>query len=312
MLEGWTREAPLVVDSGNALFRAETGSADEAARQRASLILSAMGRLGTRVMAVGARDLTAGPEFLAAEAKKAGVSVLSCNLSRSGKAVFEGSALLTVQGLKVAFVGVTGPMSQGSPTAPAALVATAVVPAVAAELAKLPVHDVTIVLAATSYADSLQLATELGKKIDFVLQSGESRGGQPPQRVGAGAYVLSSGQKGQLLGHLALEVGGPGPWVDLELTGREKQQLDFLDGQLRTLEERLEKATDVAARKDLGGSMTEMRQRRAEQQRAVDAATRPGARTLKLEWKALDPSVKDDPALKAEVLKVEPTYAGSH
>ena len=40
--------------------------------------------------------------------------------------------------------------------------------------------------------------------------------------------------------------------------------------------------------------------------------TAAGARTLKLDWLLLGADIKDDEAIKAEVLKVEPTYSGLH
>jgi hypothetical protein len=33
---------------------------------------------------------------------------------------------------------------------------------------------------------------------------------------------------------------------------------------------------------------------------------------MKLEWVLLDSKIADDPKLKAEVLKIDPSYSGSH
>jgi len=303
-------EPLLVLDSGNALFRAP-GVSDEPMRERARFILDAMGRLGTKAMAVGTRDLPGGIDFLKDASKATGVKLLSANVKKDGKPAFDASALFTVNGVTVGVVGVTAPGPV--PDLPGVTV-DPTLDAVKAALKKLGKRDVTVILAATSYADSLQLAQELKTGVDFVIQSGEFRGSQPPQRVeGGSSYVMASAQKGQALSKVELSLGdGKGAFADLTSVERDKQQLGFLDQQLKTLEDRIAKAKDPAGVKDLKATRDLMLERRKTLKKSVDQQVAPTAKTMKQSWIVLGSDVKDDEALKAEVLKYEPTYAGAH
>ena len=297
----------LIVDSGNALF-ANPGTSDEVLKKRASFVLSMMGRLGTKAMAVGQRDLSAGAEFLKATAKAAGVQVLSANLLEGDKPVFPASTILTVGTVKVALIGLTAP---GLVPGFAELKGAPTLDAVEAELKKLGKRDVTVVLAATSYADAQQLATQLKGRVDLVIQSGEFRGTVPPQNFEP-TYVLASGQKGQAISKLELSLDGAGPILDRGQGDTAKQQLEFIDGQLANLGDRLKLAKEPAPRADLERLIAEMKTRRAEQQKKVDAPVAKGARSLKNEWVILGKDVADDAAIKAEVLKIDPAYSGAH
>jgi 2',3'-cyclic-nucleotide 2'-phosphodiesterase (5'-nucleotidase family) len=300
----------LVLDAGNALFR-NAGNSSPDDQVRARFVLEQMGKLGTRAMAVGVRDLSAGLDFLLGEAKKGPVKLLSCNLQRGGKPVFEASTIVEVGGLKVAIIGVSapGPIVIGAPDVAAA----GTVEAVRGALKTLGKHDLTLVLAASNYADSLELAQQLKGQVDFVVQSGEFRGTQPPQRVeSSDTFVFASGQKGQALGKLTFDRGkgrGHGPVSDLTAAESDRQQLEFVKGQVATLEGRLKAAKDPKAKADLERTMQSIRERQAALTKTVSLP--PGARTMKLEWVVLNSSVADDPALKAEVLKIEPTYASN-
>lgn len=321
MLKSLEAEGLLVLDSGNALFRAP-GVSDAPMKERARFILDVMGRLGTKAMAVGARDLPGGVDFLAQASKASGVKLLSANLKKDGKPPFDASATFTVNGVTVAVVGVTAP---GPYADLPGVVAEPTLPAVKAALqagAKAPKKpDVTVVLAATSYADALQLAQALKDQVDFVIQSGEFRGSQPPQKVeGGSAYVLASAQKGQALSKLELSLGaGPATgkdaqagFVDLSSVDRDQQQLAFVDSQLKVLDDRIRAAKDPVGKADLKATRAMLHQRRKVLQKSVDLTVAPTAKTMKQTWLVLGSDVKDDEALKAQVLKFEPTYAGAH
>jgi hypothetical protein len=281
-------------------------------RARAHLILDLMGRLGTRAMAVGARDLSAGVDFLLAEGRRSKVKLLSCNLRRGGKPVFEPFALVEAAGLKVAIIGVSAP----GPIAPGAadVQAEGTLASVKDALGKLPKHDLTIVLAATGYADARQLGEQLTGQLDFVIQSGEFRGNQPPQRLEQATFLFASGQKGQTLGKVRYDPGAPGATGLIELSGnaRDKQQLEFVNGQVKTLEDRMPLLVDKQLIIDVKNSLSSLRARQAELKKSVETVVPKGARTMRFEWVQLGSDVSDDPAFKAEVLKVEPTYAGAH
>lgn len=300
----------LVLDSGNALF-ANAGVATEPEKARATFILSVMERLGTRVMAVGQRDLSAGLPFLEALAKSSKVKLLSANLQRGGKRVFDAGVVIDAGGVKVGIVGLTavGPVAPDKDVSSAATLESA-----RAALKALGPRDVTIVLAATTYADGMQLSTELKNEVDFVIQSGEFRGTQPAQRMDETAALLfASAQKGQALAKVQLVLGSAkGPFVDLSLNDRDQQQLEFLANQVKTLEDRLAVVKDKSATGDLKKTLGELKQRQKELKASLAKKVAPTAKTVKLEWVVLDQKVADDPAIKAEVLKFEPTYSGSH
>lgn len=300
----------LVLDSGNALFR-NAGVATEEDKVRAAFIDDVMGRLGTRAAAVGQRDLSAGVAWLEALAKGSKVTWLSANLVRGGKPVFPSSVTLDVGGVKVAVVGLTapGPVApdkdvQGLPTLAAAKEA----------VAKLGARDLTVVLAATSYADAMQLSTELGGQVDFIIQSGEFRGTQPMQRLSEQSPLLfASAQRGQALAKTTVQLGkGRGAFLDLSELERDQQQLDFLSSQVKTLAERLAKSKDAAASAQLKATLKELQQRKKGLEAEVKRKSAPATRSVKLEWVVLGQDVKDDPELKLQVLKIEPTYAGAH
>jgi hypothetical protein len=185
------------------------------------------------------------------------------------------------------------------------------VPAARAALAALGKRDLTVLLAATSAADAAQLAEQLGGQVDLVLQSGEFRGTVPPQRLGPGqAFLLASGQRGQALAtvHLAL---GAGPWIDLSERERDGQQVTFVRQQQEQVKARLTAARTPKETADLRALLASLHGRELELARLAGPPA-PGARTLKLDWVMLSQDVADDPAIKAEVLKVEPTYQGAH
>ncbi len=269
-----------------------------------------MGKLGTQVMAAGARDLNAGAAFLDQEAQKAKVKVISANLRQGEKAPFPASAVITVGGVKVGLVGLSppGPLP-GHPELKGLALSASAKP----ELEKLKGKvDVLVLLAPVRYADALQLGQELKGLPDFIFQSGEFHSSIAAQLLDGGAYLTGSGQRGQVLGKLELKLDGKGPFKDLSEAKRDQQELDHLESQVKQLQEREAKITDPVAKKDFERTFAEIKARRDQQKAKVATAIGPEARTLNLDWVILDQSRVDDPALKAEVLKIEPTYAGSH
>lgn len=300
----------LVLDSGNALF-ANAGVAAEPEKARAAFILGVMEQLGTKAMAVGQRDLSAGLPFLEGLAKSSKVKLLSANLQRGGKRVFDAGVVIDAGGVKVGLVGLTavGPVAPDKD-----VTAGPTLEAARAALKALGPRDVTIVLAATSYADGMQLSTELKNEVDFVIQSGEFRGTQPAQRMDESAALLfASAQKGQALARVQLVLGGgKGHFTDLSVADRDQQQVDFLTSQVKTLEERLAAAKDKSATADLQRTLADLKKRQKELVAGIARMAGPTAKTVKLEWVMLGQDVPDDPKIKAEVLKFEPTYSGSH
>ncbi len=299
----------LVLDAGNALFQ-PTGVNDEKKQERAAFILRTMAALGTKAMAVGIRDLNAGYAWLKKEAAASKVTLLSANLMKDGALLFEPSTVVTVGTRKIGVIGVSpfGPMMsndgvKGEPGFPLVL----------AEAKKLREQKVEliVVLVATNYSDALGLSNDLKGEVDVLVQSGEPRGLVPAQ-PNAGNFILSGGQKGQLMGTLELELDGSGPFFDLTVVKRDKELLKGLDGRVAELVTRRKATTDPAAQKDLDKLIKDIKARREEQRKKADVVVDAKSRTLKFDWVVLGTDVADDKAIKAEVLKYEPTYKGAH
>ncbi len=298
----------LVFDTGNALFPFE-GPQDEATKPRAKFILETMGKLGTKVMAAGAKDINFGATWLKATAAGTPVKVLSANLLENGKKVFDGSAIFEAGGVKVGFIGVIAP---GETVGTTKMEATPIVPAVREELAKLKGKvDLIVVLAAVRQAESFKISSELKNDVDFIAVSSDARGNMPAQRTD-GAWVLNPGARGQALAQLVVKLGGKGPYVDLGEIEREKEILRALDNQFAQFEPRLKAATDPESKKMMQQTISDLKARRAEQKKKVDVGVAPDARTFDYTYVLLNDQVVDDAPLKKEVLKYEPTYAGAH
>ncbi len=292
----------LLVDAGNALFETSY-STDAKAKAKAELILRVMGELKTSAMAVGFRDLALGPEFLTQAAKRAGVPLLSVNLTRDSKPLFPGSTVVTAGGVKVGLVGVSPtignldrfPGVRAEPPVRAAL----------AEARKLRGKvDLTVALVAVPWADALQLSKEGGDLFDFIIQSGEQRGLGVMQRNDRN-FVLNAGERGRGVGALQLDLSGKGPLVDVAELDRARIRQKNLQSQIEAVKGRAAAEQDPAARKSyqqtLASFEDQLRQLRSGD---LEQASK-GARTVKLGVQFLDESVPDDPALKAEVDRLQ-------
>jgi 2',3'-cyclic-nucleotide 2'-phosphodiesterase (5'-nucleotidase family) len=273
--------------------------------KRGAFLIQTAGALKTSAMAVGARDLSAGIKFLKAEAQKNQLPLLSANLVENGLPVFEGSTTVVIDGRRIAIVGVSppGPIEgfpelQGSP----------LVLAVKQALAQLKARDATILLAAVSYADALQLSAAVGPAVDVIIQSGDLRGMLAVQRLAPEEpWIVSSGQRGQALGLLQLQFGKDrGAFGDFSNVERDAARLVFVESQLQNLEQRM-KGADAASKKMAQKTMQGLSARRNELRKAVEQQKKPQARGLRLTWKLLGNDVIDDPLLKRQILTYEPT-----
>ena len=288
----------MVVDSGNALFRIP-GVPDDAARQRASFILKTMGELGTAVMAAGARDLAAGPEFLQKEAAAAHVKVLSANLALpDGGMAFAPSTVVRAGGVRFGLVGVTSPLVSGArPPVPAAL----------AEAQRLRGRaDVVVALAAVGFADAHELAVAGKGAFDFILQSSDARVGAMAQKEGA-AYVIPSGERGRQMNRLTLRWAGKKGFADMSEVERNRQTLKQLDVQIAEVHRRLSAEPDGGPNGGpLRQTLATFEQRRREVAASVSAGEKAASQGFTLEVVNLDGSIREDPALQAEVARIEP------
>ncbi len=301
----------LVLDAGNALFKS-TQPGEPRAKERAELLLEQMEALGTAAMAVGARDLTLGTDFLVQASKKGKLKVLSANLvDMQGKRFFEPSTVLTAGGVKFGVIGLSpeGPVAGqggmvGQPLAAAAL-------AEAKRLREKEKVDVVVVLAAAPYMQAEKLSREVGTAAELIVQSHEGRGTGMVQRTDFAA-LIPPGERGRQVARVELSVDGKGPFADLTEGDRERIRLDMLDTRLRDTRERLKSTQEESIRKALEEAVASMEAQRKALKKKVEAGTGAGGRTLHLSYLSLGPEVKDDPELKQRVERIEPPGSASH
>jgi 2',3'-cyclic-nucleotide 2'-phosphodiesterase (5'-nucleotidase family) len=288
-----------LLDAGNALFKT-ADSIDPTSKQRAEFILTTMGELGTTAMAVGKRDLAAGPDFLRKAAARAKVQLLSANLvDGGGRLLFSATTQLNIAGARIGLLGLSplqpGGGVQSKPPVQAAL----------AEARKLRAKvDLVIALAAVPYADALQLSKEAGDSIDLILQSHEARGTGIPQRSGT-SYVIPTGERGREISRLELDLAGSGPFVDLGQRERNEQLIRMLDVQIAEARKRLE-AGSPDAKSSLSQTMRGFEARREALAKKISSSAANSSRTLKLDFLVLGNDFADDPGLKARVAVLEP------
>jgi 2',3'-cyclic-nucleotide 2'-phosphodiesterase (5'-nucleotidase family) len=292
----------LLLDAGNALFKS-AGQDELALRQRAELILSAMGELGTAAMAVGERDLNAGLEFLKKTAARARVPLLSANLlGTNGKPAFSSIATTSIGSVKVGLIGISPLSANGK----LGLRAAPPVPSALSAARKLKGKvDVIIALAAIPYADALQLAKEAGSAIDLILQSHEARGTGIAQGNGLN-FVIPTGERGRQLGRLELDLSGTGPIVDRGQVDRNRQALVFLDRQILATQQRSEAASSPEMKKSLAEALRGFEARRRTLAQDLTPGEQKPGRSLALTFVTLGAEMSEDPTLKARVEKLEP------
>ncbi|PTL82841.1 5'-nucleotidase [Vitiosangium sp. GDMCC 1.1324] len=298
----------LVLDAGNALFKSPQSGSEPHAQARAELLLEQMEAFGTAAMAVGARDLVLGTDFLKKATRKAKMKVLSANLvDAKGQPLFGASTVVAVEGLRFGVVGLSpegevAPGVVGRPPVPAAV-------AEARRLREKERVDVVVVLAALPWPAAQALARDVGDAVDFIVQSHEGRIPGVAQRQGH-ATLLPSGERGRQVGRLELSLEGSGPFVDLSEMARAREGLKLLDENIQRARERLAAAKDDAARRALEESLAGLTSRR---QQLVDLGERPpdpASRTQLLSFLLLGPDVKDDPELKKRVDQLAPAGEG--
>jgi 2',3'-cyclic-nucleotide 2'-phosphodiesterase (5'-nucleotidase family) len=302
--------AVLLVEAGNALFRRPVPTAMPPDLARARLILDAMGELRTAAMAVGARDLSGGVDFLRKEAARVGVPLLSANLvGPDGKALFPASTMVMEGGVRVGLVGLSpeGPV----PAAPGVVGRPAVAAALAEARRLRGRVDVVAVLAAVPQDQAYALLEKVGPHVDFVLQSHEGRGAGAARGQGA-AFLVPTGERGKQVGALELTLAGKGAFVDLEEGRRAQDALSMLDGNLGRARERLAGPVDEDTRKALQQAVRSMEARRKELARTAAGAAGSPARSFALRFVTLGMDVPPDAAWERRVRVLEPTGFSSH
>lgn len=302
----------LVLDAGNALFKLPIPRGDPKGKELAGLLLEQMDALGTTAMAVGLRDLSLGTDFLVKGMKDRKMKLLSANLvDAGGKLLFPASTVVTVGGVKFGLVGVSpeGPVATqkgvvGKPPLPAAM----------AESRRLRARekvDVVVVLAALPYPEAVQLSSEAGNAVDFIIQSHDSRTLAVAQRQDF-ALLVAGGERGRQLGRLELSVDGTGPFVDLDEVTRAQQNLQILDTNLQQAKQSLAAAKDERTRKTWQETIDSFETRRKGLVVQTEASKQGSGRTFRLSYPLLDSTFADDPALKQRVERIQPPGSASH
>ncbi len=299
----------LVLDAGNALFKSARAGGDPKEKARAELLLEQMDALGTVAMAVGERDLTLGVDFLRERAKKTKMKLLSANLvgGPENKPLFPASTVVTAGRVKVGLIGLSpvGGVFQtvGRPAIPAAK-------AEAQRLREQEKVDVVVVLAAIPFMDARLLAEQV-EGVDFIIQSGESRGVGIAQRHGF-ATLVPSGERGRQVGKLELSLDGAGPFADLSEVSRDQDRLKALDAQVERTRQRLAATEDKTARQALQTSLDGFETQRAALRQAQAKGGKASARTHLLSYIHLGGDIASDAALQKMVERIEPPGSAHH
>jgi 2',3'-cyclic-nucleotide 2'-phosphodiesterase (5'-nucleotidase family) len=303
----------LVLDAGNALFKSPLPDGDPKAGERARFVLEQMDAVGTRAMAVGARDLSLGADFLTKAAKGTKtLKLLSANLmDAGGKPLFPASTVVTAGGVKFGLVGLSPEVPVGGQTG---AVGKPPVPAALAEARRLREKekvDVVVVLAAVPYVDAVKLSQEAGNTVDFIVQSHEGRGPGVAQR-NEYATLIPPGERGRQLARLALSIEGKGPSVDLTEAERAQENLKILDTNIQQAKARLATLKDESARKALEEAVASFESRRKMLLMQTGGSTEGLKRTHRLSYIQLGSDVADDPEVKKRVERIEPPGSASH
>lgn len=292
----------LPIDAGNSLFAEfyKSGPEDQA---KADLIAQAMAGMGVQVIGVGMRDLSAGPEFIAALAKKHKLQPLSANLARDGKLIFKASTILNVGGVKVGVIGASPPNPFKFPGVVGLPLQDTVIP----EAKRLrPLVDVVVVLAPVMYPDAMQIASQAEGAVDLVLQNHEGRGAGPGVPVAvADNFLIHTGERGRQIARLELTLAGKGPFQDGHQSDRERQSLEILDRQVGEVKKRLAATTDPAQKQSYQATLESFQTRRVQVVKQLGEKKGAG-RSLRLSFPMLGPDVASDPVLEAQVAKHNP------
>ncbi len=291
----------LALDGGNSLF-VDFLNQGPPEKAKAELIVKTLGKIGVKAMGVGMRDLSLGPDVVAALGRKYGVEPLSANLVKNGKPIFAPSAVFTAGPLKVGVIGLSPanpfgrfPGVEGKP----------LVAAASAEAKKLKGKvDLVVVLAAVPYPDALEVANALGSQVDLVLQTHDLRGTSLPVAAN-GSWVLNTGERGREVARVELDLSGKGPLIDAAEVKRLEQTQKMLETRVEETRKRLDAAKgDPANQKALASTLAEFEARRAEVAAKLQGGVPQGARKLSLTYVTLGTEVPSDEATLKEVAAV--------
>lgn len=196
-------EATCFIDAGDAFFMTPyiVQSKREKLEAIAGSILSSYNVMGCQLMNIGANDLAAGGDFILGLQEQADFPFISANIlnAESEKAMFEPSAIIEVNGLKLGFVGVsTGDKKIKD--------FTFTDPVEAANQAIIKIKDkVDFVFLLANVDDHMEnkLAQEVGD-IDFLIRSKTGSLYRNPKEQN-GVVVIRNGKQGKYAGVLKIK-----------------------------------------------------------------------------------------------------------
>lgn len=296
----------LVLDAGDALA-ATAGPFAARDTEKARLILTAMGQLGTAGMAVGERDLALEPAFLRESARRAGVPLLSANLlGPDGKPAFERSRVVEMGGKRVGILAVYAPAPGARlPAGFSAADALRTARDVAFELRGAGV-GLVIALVHGPVAVAEQVAGVGGIHLVIPAHEGLTRA---PYRPAQQAWVVGAGQKGRDLTRLSLQLEGDGPLADGGAATRAAEEV-------RYLQQRIAEAKARAGRAQGQGREALLRVATGLESRLKEASARAAARppsgnSFRLSVITLGDEIPDEPGMAALVRRFEDRFPSS-
>lgn len=197
--------AALLVDCGDAIH-----GTLPALRTEGSAVVRALNAMGVDLLVPGNWEYGYGPEALRSRAAEMRFPVLAANLgdASSGEAIFPGTLVRELGGVRVGFVGLTSPIIPNMSARfaeglrfpdPRRVLPTAVETLRADEKC-----DVVVLVSHLGFAQDVALMREI-EGVDVVL-SGHTHNRLEQPVVAGGALVIQSGFSGSFLGRLDLEV----------------------------------------------------------------------------------------------------------
>ncbi len=241
--------ATAIIAAGDLLFE-EPHIEDHRAeqeRRKATLLMKAHKRLGTKLTVPGANDFAFGVTYYEEKMAEGGIEPMGANVELSGRAL-RGHEVFELSGVKVAVVAVAQPslyegiegVKVSDPSA-----------AVGRELKKLSGVDVTVLLV----QGELALATELlgaHPRADFAQIGVNPRETDQIYEVGKAGHTLEVFDQGRYLGILKLYEKGGRPEGEGLVNARpvSASEVEAIDKRMATINETIKKLPPAAPGKE--------------------------------------------------------------
>jgi len=222
------------VDAGDLLFKHASlnPSQEEQEKMTAAAIIQAYNLIGYDAVCVGGRDLIAGVAYLQSLSQDAKFIWLSANLvgKSTKKPLFKASTSITVDGVKVGVIGLTGTAILSASEEATVLPWDQVLPGLLAKVTK--THDLVILLSNLPAADNQRIA-ETYDTIHLIIQSGANANAISPEPIN-NTIVASSGPQGKHIGIMEINWQASKRWGDqkAEVLTKKRGALDRLLWQL--------------------------------------------------------------------------------